>query len=81
MAWCGAGERVPLERTAEKRSWQSLRAVRNSRVFCIADELLNTPAPTLIGGLHALAAAIHPEIFSLPQDSGLRCIESRAETV
>ena len=27
------------------------------------DELLNTPAPTLIGGLRALAAAIHPETF------------------
>jgi iron complex transport system substrate-binding protein len=79
MAWCGAGDRVPLERTVEKRSWHSLRAVQSGKVFCIADELLNTPAPTLTGGLHALAAAIHPEIFDLPQGGGLRCIEFRAE--
>jgi iron complex transport system substrate-binding protein len=62
-AWCGAGDRVPLERIVEQRQWQNLRAVRSSRVYCIADELLNTPAPTLIGGLHALAQAIHPDIF------------------
>lgn len=79
MAWCGAGNRVPLERTVEKRGWQQLRAVRNRRVFCIADELLNTPAPTLIGGLRALAQAIHPEIFGNRQDAGLRCIDFRAE--
>jgi len=62
-AWCGAGDRVPLERIVQQRHWQDLRAVRNNRIYCIADELLNTPAPTLIGGLHALAQAIHPEIF------------------
>jgi iron complex transport system substrate-binding protein len=70
-AWCGAGDRVPLERIVEQRRWQDLRAVRHGRVYCIADELLNTPAPTLIGGLHALAQAIHPDIFgSLQGDSG-----------
>jgi iron complex transport system substrate-binding protein len=79
MAWCGAGDRVPLERTVEKRSWRSLRAVRNGHVFCITDELLNTPAPTLIGGLQALATAIHPEVFGIPHHPGLRCIEFRAE--
>ena len=62
-AWCGAGDRVPLERIVEQRRWQDLRAVRDGRVYCIADELLNTPAPTLIGGLRALAQAIHPDIF------------------
>jgi iron complex transport system substrate-binding protein len=62
-AWCGAGDRVPLEWIVEQRQWQGLRAVQNRRVYCIADELLNTPAPTLIGGLHALAQAIHPDIF------------------
>jgi len=62
-AWCGAGDRVPLERIVEQRGWQELRAVRVGRVYCIADELLNTPAPNLLGGLHALARAIHPDIF------------------
>jgi iron complex transport system substrate-binding protein len=64
-AWCGAGDRVPLERIVEQRQWQGLRAVQSGRVYCIADELLNTPAPTLIDGLHALAEAIHPDIFGV----------------
>jgi iron complex transport system substrate-binding protein len=60
FAWCGAGNRVPLDRVITQRGWHSLRAVREGRVFCIADEWLNTPAPTLLLGLHALAAALHP---------------------
>jgi iron complex transport system substrate-binding protein len=68
FAWCGAGDRVPLARVVEKRQWQSLRAVRTGRVFCIPDELLNTPAPTLLHGLHALAGAIHPQIFGVPEN-------------
>ncbi len=71
-AWCGAGDRVPLEKIIRSRAWMNLRAVRERRVHCIRDELLNTPAPTLIEGLHALAAAIHPERF--PHALGLRCI-------
>lgn len=71
-AWCGAGDRVPLEKIISQRGWQHLAAVRNRRVYCIRDELLNTPAPTLIQGLHALAAALHPKDF--PQPDGLRWI-------
>ena len=74
-AWCGAGDRVPLERIVEQRRWQDLRAVRGGRVYCIADELLNTPAPTLIGGLHALAQAIHPDIFGSLQGGSGRKID------
>ncbi len=79
MAWCGAGMRVPLERTVEKRGWHQLRAVLDSRVFCITEELLNTPAPTLTGGLHALASIIHPEIFGLISSAQIRCIDFEAE--
>lgn len=60
FAWCGAGNRVPIQRVIAQRTWHDLRAVRDGRVFCIADEWLNTPAPTLLLGLRALAAAIHP---------------------
>ena len=76
MAWCGAGNRVPLERVVEQRGWQSMKAVCEGRVYCITDELLNTPAPTLVEGLRALAAAIHPDLFSIPAQtaSWLRCI-------
>ena len=71
-AWCGAGDRVPLEKIVQTRQWEKLSAVKNGRVYCIRDEYLNTPAPTLLMGLRALAAAIHPECF--PHAEGLRSI-------
>jgi iron complex transport system substrate-binding protein len=74
-AWCGAGDRVPLEKIIPRRGWEHTKAAQNRRVYCINDEFLNTPASTLIQGLHALAAAIHPEIFS-QQPIGLRQIET-----
>jgi iron complex transport system substrate-binding protein len=75
-AWCGAGDRVPLEKIIRDRGWQDLSAARNGRVFCINDEFLNTPAPTLVYGLRALAHAIHPDIF--PQADGIRRIADLA---
>jgi iron complex transport system substrate-binding protein len=78
-AWCGAGNRVPLEKTIRNRGWSRLRAVTEGRVYCVRDEFLNTPAPTLTLGLKALAAALHPELF--PPIDGLRCItEVSSET-
>ena len=71
-AWCGAGDRVPLAKIAFDRGWSETCAVRNSQVYSISDELLNTPAPTLVAGLRALAGAIHPRVFG-PQ-AGLRAI-------
>jgi iron complex transport system substrate-binding protein len=71
-AWCGAGDRVPLEKILRDRGWTGMRAAQQGRVYCIPDEFLNTPAPTLVKGLHALAAAIHPESF--PHITGLKCI-------
>jgi iron complex transport system substrate-binding protein len=70
-AWCGAGDRVPLEKIVSQRDWNDLPAVRERRVWCIADELLNTPGPNLVHGLRALAQTIHPDVFgSLPETSG-----------
>jgi iron complex transport system substrate-binding protein len=77
-SWCGAGDRVPLEKIVMQRGWSGLAAVRDFQVYCISDELLNTPAPTLMLGLQALAGAIHPEIFG-PQP-GLRSITQVPET-
>jgi iron complex transport system substrate-binding protein len=78
-AWCGAGDRVPLEKIVTERGWQQTPAAQSSRVFCIGDEYLNTPAPTLLHGLEALAWAIHPEIF--PRTTGIRQITAiRAST-
>jgi iron complex transport system substrate-binding protein len=63
FAWCGAGDRVPLARVIEQRGWHHLRAVREGNVFCVSDELLNTPAHTLMEGLRCLGAALHPDRF------------------
>jgi iron complex transport system substrate-binding protein len=73
-AWCGAGDRVPLAKiaSASERGWTETTAVRNLQVYCISDELLNTPAPTLVSGLGALAAAIHPTVFGA--QPGLRSL-------
>jgi iron complex transport system substrate-binding protein len=71
-AWCGAGDRVPLEKIIAGRGWEKTVAARSGRIFCIRDEFLNTPAPTLLQGLDCLAFAIHPELF--PSTKGIRQI-------
>lgn len=82
LAWCGAGDRVPLERVVIQRGWQNLRAVREGNIFCIADEWLNTPAPTLLLGLRSIAAALHPSLFPEKERSRtLRTIASAGITI
>jgi iron complex transport system substrate-binding protein len=71
-AWCGAGNRVPLEKLAARHGWEKTAAVRNGRIYCINDEFLNTPASTLMDGMKALAAAIHPDMAG--ETIGLRRI-------
>jgi len=78
-AWCGAGDRVPLDRLISERKWQKTSAARSGRVFCIRDEFLNTPAPALLHGLEALAFAIHPELFARP--AGIRQITDPATSI
>jgi iron complex transport system substrate-binding protein len=63
-AWCGAGDRVPLHKIIAERKWQETCAAQTGRVYCIRDEYLNTPAPTLLHGLEALAFAINPQLFA-----------------
>ena len=74
-AWCGAGDRVPLEKIVRERGWEGVRAVRDSRVYCVRDELLNTPGPALLDGLHALAHAVNPRLW--PSARGIRRIAER----
>lgn len=79
-AWCGAGNRVPLEKIIEQRGWDHLAAVRTGRVYCIADELLNTPAPSLVNGLHELVRAIHPDAFGTASVPSSRAIDRNSVT-
>jgi iron complex transport system substrate-binding protein len=76
-AWCGAGDRVPLEKIVAERAWQQTDAARTHRVFCIRDEVLNTPAPTLLHGLDALAFGLHPELF--PRTAEIRQINAEID--
>ena len=76
-AWCGAGDRVPLEKLIAQRGWQSMKAAREGHVFCLPDPWLNTPAPTLLQGLHAIAAILHPQLFSQP--AGVRRIQHSSD--
>jgi iron complex transport system substrate-binding protein len=62
FSWCGAGNRVPLERVIAQRNWHHLKAVQERRVFCIPDQFLNTPAHTLLQGLACIAATTHPNL-------------------
>lgn len=77
-AWCGAGERVPLEKIIADRGWHTTSAALAGRVFCIRDDFLNTPAPTLLHGLDALAGAIHPALFL--RTKGIRQITAVSAT-
>ncbi len=78
-AWCGVGDRVPLGKIIRDRRWTETTGAKNGRVYCINDELLNTPAPTLIVGLKAIAHAIHPDKFPTPR--GIWQIEPVPSTV
>jgi iron complex transport system substrate-binding protein len=81
FAWCGAGSRVPLERVIIQRNWQSLKAVRERRVFCVPDQFLNTPAHTLLEGLACIAAATHPDLYPPhPQLIQLQITEAEASS-
>ncbi|HWR37137.1 MAG TPA: ABC transporter substrate-binding protein [Clostridia bacterium] len=77
-AWCGAGNRVPLEKVISERDWIETKAARTRQVFCVSDELLNTPAPTLLDGLRALAWAMEPNRTNQPP--GIRQIADSSAT-
>lgn len=77
-AWCGAGDRVPLQKIALREGWAGTAAIREKRVYCVADELFNTPAHTLVGGLRAIRWALHPDIFARPL--GIRGLSDGEDT-
>jgi iron complex transport system substrate-binding protein len=50
--------------TLKARSgWDTLDAVKNSRIFPFNDDLVSRPGPRLVDGLEALAKLLHPELF------------------
>ena len=77
-AWCGAGDRVPLQQLVRREGWEATTAAKERRVYCVADELFNTPAHTLAGGLRAIRWALHPQRFWRPM--GIRALDEAALT-
>lgn len=61
--WCGA-ERMPEPaRIKARRGWDLVPAVRNDRVYVVAEGLFERPGPRLAEGLERLARMLHPELF------------------
>jgi iron complex transport system substrate-binding protein len=54
LAWAATGNRAKIQRAYAVPSWKNVPAIRNRRVFVIADELLNTPGPPLVAGAKRL---------------------------
>ncbi len=70
FAWTGTGDRVPAGTIIAERGWRGTSAAKYGRVYVVRDELLNTPGPTLIKGIKALAWTLHPELF--PRSEGVQ---------
>ena len=54
LAWAATGNKAKIQRAYAVPSWKNVPAIRNRRVFVIADELLNTPGPPLVAGARQL---------------------------
>jgi ABC-type Fe3+-hydroxamate transport system substrate-binding protein len=54
LAWAATGAKANPEKTYAISSWNDLPAVRNKQVYVLPDELLNTPGPPLVEGVHRL---------------------------
>jgi len=76
VAWCGAGNRVPLERLVRREGWAHTTAIRERRIYAVPDEMFNTPAHILTGGLRAIRWALHPQSFWRP--TGIRSLDDVA---
>ena len=60
LAWAATGTRAKTSEAYKLAAWKDVPAIRNKRVFVIADELLNTPGPPLVEGAQQLLRAIDP---------------------
>jgi iron complex transport system substrate-binding protein len=54
---------VTPEQVAARAGWNTLSAVKNSKVLPFEDNLVSRPGPRLVDGLEALAKLLHPDQF------------------
>jgi cobalamin transport system substrate-binding protein len=55
---------ITPEQVAARAGWNSLSAVKNSRVLPFDDNTVSRPGPRLVDGLETLAKLLHPELFN-----------------
>jgi iron complex transport system substrate-binding protein len=55
---------VDIQQVASRPGWETLGAVKSSRVYPFNDDLVSRPGPRLVDGLEALAKLIHPEAYN-----------------
>lgn len=58
LAWAATGTRAKTGEAYKVAAWKDVPAIRERRVFVIADELLNTPGPPLVDGAKELLKVI-----------------------
>jgi iron complex transport system substrate-binding protein len=55
VSWCGVRpEKYRLDVVYRRPAWQSLRAIRNRRVYPVPEAFLGRPGPRLVDGCRAL---------------------------
>jgi iron complex transport system substrate-binding protein len=64
LAWAATGDRANPQTALRNPAWRKVPAVKACRIVVIRDEILNTPGPPLVQGVHALFHAIHPPALS-----------------
>lgn len=57
ISWCGVRlEKYRPDVVYRRPAWQSMRALRDRRVYCVAEAFLGRPGPRLVDGCRALRA-------------------------
>jgi len=81
MAWCGAGDRVPLERTVEKRGLGPSEGCAQWPCLLYFRRIVEYACSYAVEGLKALASVIHPKIFDQPQRPGVKMHRLSGRTI
>lgn len=51
------------DKVAARPGWETLAAVKDTKIFPFDDNLVSRPGPRLVDGLEALAKLLHPDLF------------------
>jgi cobalamin transport system substrate-binding protein len=54
---------VTPEQVKARAGWDSLKAVKDGKIFIFDDNTVSRPGPRLVDGLEAMAKLLHPDLF------------------